>query len=441
MAFRGLAWRVGFPILLLALGESLALATLMSAQIAAEKRQQLERVAAADARFLRESGLPLSEGMLRDLKRVTGFDVFLRERGRLVGDAADGAPSAALVASVPADGAVHRDGNLEWAIVPVRDGKDLVLAHTVGSEFLSPLVIEVVLACWVLGLLTAWLVVRGMVRPLRSLAAKLPNIESDAALDVPEAERLDEIGDVARAFDATRSALLVERDERARMEKLALLGRMTASLAHEIQNPISAIKMHAQLLQGSDADEIAGLMVNEAARIESLVQQWMFLSRPEPPALGASNVGDLVDEVLSMLRTRLLHARVDAELVRDGALTLECDARRLSHVFQNLVTNAVQAMPEGGSLRILAQGRTDHVELSFRDTGTGFSAVALDRFGEFFYSEKEGGMGIGLGVAKEIVRAHGGTIRASNTDDGAQVVLVLPRTHDAAVGNDARESA
>jgi signal transduction histidine kinase len=450
--FRGLIWRVGIPILLLVLGVTLALAFLTTYQIRAEQSERMRDVAAADAAFVRESGLPLSEGMLRDLERVTGFDVFVRENGQLLGDGAAelleldahateghaGEDSLASILHVPADGIVRRSGNQKWVIVPVREGQDLLLASTVGGELFDARVLEVVLACWILALLISWLVVRGLVRPLRGLAGKLPSIESDAQLHVPEARRKDEIGDVARSFVATRQALLDEREERARMEKLALLGRMTASFAHEIQNPIAAIKMHTQLLRGTDADAPAELLEGEVARIESLVQQWMFVSRPEPPAFGALDLASLLEQTLRTHAPRLEHARVVAELQLEGPLPIQGDARRLGQVFANLVSNAMQAMPEGGRLRIEGQPHSEpgsqarFVRVRCVDSGSGFSAAALERFGEFFYSEREGGMGIGLAVAGEIITAHGGTIRASNLGSGlhpsgACVEILLPQ--------------
>ncbi len=105
------------------------------------------------------------------------------------------------------------------------------------------------------------------------------------------------------------------------------------------------------------------------------------------------------------------------------------DQRRLAQVFSNLIMNAIQAMPRGGVLRIGARRAGDAtVELSFADSGPGFSGTALARFADFFFSEKEGGMGIGLSVASEIVKAHGGELRVENRAEGggARVTVQLP---------------
>jgi len=167
----------------------------------------------------------------------------------------------------------------------------------------------------------------------------------------------------------------------------------------------------------------------EADRIERLLNQWLFVSRPEPPALAERDVGELVAATLRGHAARLQHAGVEVELARQGELTVACDGKRLAHVFDNLVTNAIQAMPRGGPLLVALTGDAAEVRIEFADRGTGFSPAALARFGEYFFSEKEGGMGIGLGVAREIVEAHGGTLRAENlAAGGARVIVVLPRT-------------
>jgi len=99
---------------------------------------------------------------------------------------------------------------------------------------------------------------------------------------------------------------------------------------------------------------------------------------------------------------------------------LQADARRLCQVFHNIILNAIQAMPGGGTLTITARDRA----ITFADTGPGFSASALSRWAEMLYSEKEGGMGIGLSVAREIIRAHGGRLSVANQPRGGAVVRI-----------------
>jgi signal transduction histidine kinase len=284
---------------------------------------------------------------------------------------------------------------------------------------------------WLLALVVGWLVARGLVGPLHNLASRLPDIERAGPLELPESGRGDEIGDVARAFVRTRTALQEARAQGQRAEKLAVLGRMTAALAHEIQNPVAAIKMHAQLWCAEDGNGTAPVIEREASRIEELLNQWLFLSRPEPPRLVPVDAGALLAQVALAHRAQLEHAQVRLELDAPRGSMVEGDARRLGQVFANLLVNAVQAMPRGGVLQVTAGAEGGQVRVRFLDSGRGFSAQALLRLGEFFFSEREGGMGIGLSVAMEIVKAHGGELSAANRSEGGAIVTVTLRRSEA----------
>lgn len=202
-------------------------------------------------------------------------------------------------------------------------------------------------------------------------------------------------------------------------QRLALLGRMAANLAHEIQNPVAAIRLHGQLLATSHPDT-ASVIVDEATAIEGLVNQWMFLARPEAPRKSDVALAEVLRQTLRLLAPAAAHAGVRLESDLAGAARLEADARRLGQVFRNLILNAIQAMPGGGTLSITARDRL----ITFADTGPGFSPTALRRCGRGMYSEKEGGMGIGLEVARGIVRAHGGELTLSNLPTGGACVRV-----------------
>ncbi|MBM4063373.1 MAG: HAMP domain-containing protein [Planctomycetes bacterium] len=420
-----LSWRVGLPFVLVVLAATVTLVAYLTNESAAEARTRLEHLAAADAAFLVQQGLPTSERMARDLQRVTGFEVYFRHRN---GTTPELPPAhRAALEGIPADGRAHRRGDLECVAAPLAGDDALLLVRAAGRELHEPRVLVVLGSFWLLALLTAWLVGRGLVRPLQRLAAHLPAIDRPGPLALPEARRGDEIGDVARAFLAARSALHEERQQRLSAERLAALGRLTAAFAHEVQNPIAAIKMHAQLARGGPAEATAAIVEHEVGRIENLLNQWMFLCRPDPPRRHPVDLAELLAEVVAGHRAQLDHARVRAVLGGESPLPVSCDRRRLAQVFSNLLTNAVQAMPAGGGLAIDARSAGGHAEVAFTDGGPGFSAAALAHFAELFFSEKEGGMGIGLSVANEIVRAHGGSLRAENVPGGgARVVVALP---------------
>jgi signal transduction histidine kinase len=167
-------------------------------------------------------------------------------------------------------------------------------------------------------------------------------------------------------------------------------------------------------------------MLTETVKIESLVSQWMFLARPEPPKVVVLQVAQIIGKVVRAYEPTAQHAGVRLGCTIDENLCVKGDPRRLEQAVSNVVLNAIQAMAEGGELRINAERRDGCVLLRFADTGPGFSDAALARHGELFFSEREGGMGIGLTVTSEILRAHGGAVHAENSGRGAVVTLDLP---------------
>ncbi|MEY4483498.1 MAG: hypothetical protein RL693_950, partial [Verrucomicrobiota bacterium] len=430
MPFYRLPWRIALPFAALVLAGSAALMIWTAWTVRNEDRIRFETLAGTNAAFMERMKLPMSQRMARQLSEVLAVGVAFRKGGQFTPSPSPmlSAESLVLFQKIPADGRHHVLGNWEVVIVKLNPEEDFVLTRPVVSywnELYHPRALAAVVAFWLLSVVVALLVSRGLVLPLRHLAAKLPDIEKPGVIELPEAERNDEIGDVARAFLRTREALQTERTEREKAEKLAVLGRMTAALAHEIHNPVAAIKMHAQLAAMDVENTSASIIASEAERIESLVNQWMFLSKPEPPALSELDLGELLQTALATHAPQLEHAQVRSQLDLDPGLRIRADRRRLLQAFSNLIMNAVQAMPMGGRLTLKAQPAASMVEVSFNDTGKGFSSEALMRSTEFFYSEKEGGMGIGLSVVAEIVKAHRGEVRMENRPEGGACVTVL----------------
>lgn len=426
MAFPRVSWRVGLPFVLLVLLASVALALFTSNRLTAAEDERFQRVAVATGLYLDNASLPPSSELANDLRRITGNTVLFRR------DALLEPPPPRHLADLPlttlvADRTPVRHGRFVCIAVPLDDKPDLVIVREDDRPAIDPVALQIVGAFALLAVLVTWLVARGLTRPLHHLAAQLPQIESPAPLTLPEASRADEIGDLARALLRTNQALRDERTARERLEKLAVLGRMTAALAHEVQNPVAAIRMHAQLWRDGASPDAAATIENEASRIEALLNQWLYLTRPEPPTRAPVDLGALLMQVVASQRAQAEHAAVAVHLEAAAGLVVPGDGKRLQHVFRNLLTNALQAMPGGGTVAFTAVRTPEHVMVTCRDSGPGFSAAALQRFAEYFFSEREGGMGIGLAVASEITKAHGGSLAAANhPGGGALLTVTLP---------------
>lgn len=203
-------------------------------------------------------------------------------------------------------------------------------------------------------------------------------------------------------------------------QRYSLLGFVATSLAHEIRNPIAAIRLHGQLMEKTEPTS-AGLIVYEATKIEDMLNQWMFLARPEPPRKSQVALDELVEKTIRVLRPVARDAEVKIVLKGSPSRHIQADRHRLGQVFHNIILNAIQAMPDGGTLSISVSGR----EICFADTGRGFSPRALRRAAHTPYSEREGGMGLGLSVARKIVRAHNGRLLLGNRPEGGAAVRVI----------------
>jgi signal transduction histidine kinase len=447
--------RLALPFLLFVAGGSTALALWLHAAAQRESRHVFATLARTNADFIKSARLPANERVADYLSRVLNMRVFFRHRAWDM--AVGGGENIGLRKSLetvpaitgplerhrrllqeigPQRGIVRAGGEFEAIAVPLQDDLTLILVREIEPAWAFLVRTEtlvLLVAFWVFSVALAWVLARGFVRPLRLLAERLPHIEHDPEGTLPGAERGDEIGQLARAYLATRAQLADERARRAQVERLAILGRMATGLAHEIHNPLAAIRMHAQLIESAHNGELAAtardslpVLLGEASKIEGLVQQWMFLARPQPPQTAPAVLGEIVAGVVRALGPQAAHAEVRLiNEVPDG-LSARVDVRRFSQALGNIANNAIQAMPGGGRLIIRGE-RGASVRLSFHDTGPGFSENALAHYADLFFSTKEGGMGIGLSVSAEILKAHGGTLTVENAPEGGAVVtLQLP---------------
>lgn len=442
-AFNTLTLRFAAPLLLfVALGSS-ALVGWMQLTELRESRSVFAALARTNADFIRSARLPATERTAESLSKLLGFEVLLWPRGKWDAWFAELQPQlpaaeAAAIAAAHAERLrVKARGGFEAIAVPITDATEMIFARPAEvrlSTVLKPQTLAVLGAFWLFSLALAAALARGVVRPLRQLAQRLPHIANDAEATLPGAERADEIGQLARAYLDTRAQLAEERARREQAERLAILGRMATGLAHEIHNPLSAIRMHAQLLDstpapqlGEAAREVAPVLIAESKRIEGLVNQWMFLARPAPPQIALAALDEIVREVVRAHAAAAQHAGVSIVEKVPAKFSARVDARRLAQAVGNVVVNAIQAMPRGGTLTITGE-ENDAVRLIFRDSGAGFSEQAIARHAELFFSEKEGGMGIGLNVSAEILKAHGGALEVANAPGGGAVVtLTLPK--------------
>lgn len=341
-----------------------------------ESRRLFAAFAKSQADFVREMHLPRSPKLASDLARLSGVGVQFREGNRI-----DGA-FVQILSDAPADGQlISLPKGREALILRLDEKEDIIFVRRHPGSSLSlddPATRNVFLAFWVVSGFVGWFLVR-------------------------------------------------ERLKRAQSERLAMLGRVATSLAHDIKNPLASIQLHAQLMtpQNEEDAQAIKLIENESEVIAGLVNQWLHLANPLPPRLVKLDLAACIRSVAGNLEAQARHAGVEVGIDLPDSVWIMGDSQRLAQAVRNLMVNAIQAMPRGGRLGICGRFADGFFELRCTDSGAGFSEQALAQGTELFFTEKEGGMGVGLNIVSTIISAHGGSMNLQNDPKGGAVVIVL----------------
>ena len=218
-------------------------------------------------------------------------------------------------------------------------------------------------------------------------------------------------------------------------ERLSEAGRISATLAHEIRNPLAAISGSVQVLRRElpldpGQKELMGIILKESERVSQILGQFLDFALPAKQVFSVISLPEILDETLKMLKgggELNGQVRVQGNYLASG-LHYYGSQGQFKQVFWNIVKNALRAMPDGGALNIdFLQPRREEVELRFSDTGKGLSAEAKEHLFEPFYSGFEGGRGLGLAVVRRIVDDYDGRIDIrSELNKGTEVVITLP---------------
>jgi signal transduction histidine kinase len=240
----------------------------------------------------------------------------------------------------------------------------------------------------------------------------------------------DEVGTLAGAFNAMLDRLQDAQGAVVRAEKLALTGVLAAGVAHDIRNPLSSLKMRAQLLQARAPSPDLQTMLHDIDQVEIVVRGLLDLARPDDIRLKPAQLNDVVRQVLEHLALQLTHRKVTvSEVLAPGLPSVGLDSDRFRAALLNVLGNAMDAMPDGGTLMVSTRLTSDQafIVLDVCDDGTGVDPAILDRVFDPFVSSKREGVGLGLANTKATVERHGGSVRlAPRSPRGTCVTIALP---------------
>jgi PAS domain S-box-containing protein len=245
----------------------------------------------------------------------------------------------------------------------------------------------------------------------------------------PILENGDVVGAVITFTDITEKEKTEELIRTS--EKLSVAGQLAAGIAHEIRNPLTAIKGFLKLLESELGEKKHYLQIvqSEIQRIELILSELLVLAKPQATKFVPKEMGLLLTHVTALLETHgnLHNIQIITEIEPDLPL-VECDENGLKQVFINFLKNAMEAMPNGGEIRIEAKKNGhDSIVIRFIDQGCGIPEEQLKKIGQPFFTTKEKGTGLGFMVSKKIIEDHGGTIHiTSRVNEGTTIEVTLP---------------
>ncbi len=298
----------------------------------------------------------------------------------------------------------------------------------------------------VMGLAMGIFLARGITHSLYELVLKVRGATSEEIVekvDITNETELEHLSKhIRKLIDKVHEANKdLEQSQRMliRSEKLAALGRMSAGLAHEIRNPLTAIKMLIFTLQKEatiDNQKLKdyGVILKEIERMEIFLQNFLDFARPPEPNFNIIDINETVKKTLNLLSAQMNSAKIQlVEKLSAIDAKVYADKEQLQIVFVNIILNAIQSMTGSGKLTVESKIKrvqaksTKMVQINISDTGSGIQADIIDSIFDPFVSAKDGGVGLGLSIANQIINNHGGWIEAlNNPDKGATFVIHLP---------------
>jgi signal transduction histidine kinase len=231
-----------------------------------------------------------------------------------------------------------------------------------------------------------------------------------------------------------RTAELVETHQRlVHQERIAALGRAAAEVAHEVKNPLAGLLLYSlhlrdMLEKSSPQAALVDKIVDTINHLNGRVQHILGFARPLSLTAHSGNLNQIINDTLELLRSQVTANKIEVRLSLDEQnASWIIDESSMRGALMNLILNAIEAMPEGGTLSISSKWTAETLQLEIADTGQGISEDQLKKIFEPFYTTKEQGLGLGMAYAKKIIEEHSGSISVnSKSGEGTTIRITLP---------------
>ncbi|MFC1880129.1 PAS domain-containing sensor histidine kinase [Thermodesulfobacteriota bacterium] len=223
------------------------------------------------------------------------------------------------------------------------------------------------------------------------------------------------------------------KERLSKAERLSALGEMAAGISHEIRNPLGIIRSSAELLKKKvtkfdPSNTIPDIIVEEASRLNNIITGFINFARPRSPVLIPCRIEEVIEKNITYLSVQIKEKGYAINKNYQNSLPeIQADANMLYQSFLNIFINAMQAMPAGGAIDVTISAEDHIVTVNFDDQGQGIDDQVLEKIWDPFFTTKEMGTGLGLGIVKNIIESHGGSIQILNREQGgARVTVELP---------------
>jgi two-component system nitrogen regulation sensor histidine kinase NtrY len=309
------------------------------------------------------------------------------------------------------------ENNLLGVLLIGSSRRDLVelegsMLRTAVVVAVTGILVAVVLSWWATARIT---------RPVQRLAESAGKVAAGNWGATVEVASTDEIGQLARAFNRMTHELVDQRERLLQAERVAAWRELARRLAHELKNPLFPLQITVENMQRArdgypdQFDEVfregTATLLAELSKLKQIIGRFSDFAKMPAPEMEAVNLNDLVTESMRLFQAQLVKARISAVTQLDPQLpAVQADAEQITRVLRNLILNAIDAMPEGGSLtvRTVAPGSGARLEVS--DTGQGLTPEECERLFTPYYTTKTHGTGLGLAIVQSVVSDHKGRI-------------------------------
>ncbi len=332
------------------------------------------------------------------------------------------------------DVSVRSNGNLQakapifqWQVV-ISQYRSVVMApvHRMGYMFLFLLAVTALLATTLAAPLS-----RFITRPLAKLtsyASRFMRSSTPGATPVPDGPV--EVREMTHAFSKMIDDLNLSKENLTRAAKLAVAGEMAAAMSHEIRTPLGILRSSAQVLAREKnlsevGQEVASFITSETERLNKLVSTLVDSARPRQPEFALNDIVALLENAVAMLRMQANKKEICLELVLDALadkpdaqalpVLVECDGEQITQVILNLLLNAIQILDNGSKVVVTLFEHEDSVTISVADNGKGVEDAFKEQIFDPFFTQRQGGIGLGLAVSRQIVNAHFGSLTVESS--------------------------